>query len=138
MTADDFKIFRKIVIRLILDTDLQRHFEIVKHHEKIQYDDFEDDEKRLSCLSLCLKCADIGHGAKKINLHLMWSRRITKEFYKQGELEEQNQLPVSQLCSKETDLVKSQVGFLSYLGLPMYSTLAETLQSDSFNNQCLV
>lgn len=29
MKPDEFKIFRKVVIRLILDTDLQRHFKII-------------------------------------------------------------------------------------------------------------
>ena len=63
--------------------------------------EFEIIEKRLATLSICLKCADIGHGAKELVLHKMWSRRITLEFYNQGEWEEKVGVPVSQLCSRE-------------------------------------
>lgn len=30
---------------------------------------------------------DVGHGAKEIKLHKLWSRRIIEEFFLQGDLE---------------------------------------------------
>lgn len=40
----------------------------------------EEVNKTLS-LSIAIKCADIGHGAKALPLHKMWSRRIVEEFF---------------------------------------------------------
>jgi len=40
-----------------------------------------DDENKLLALSIALKCADVGHGAKTSELHKLWSRRILEEFF---------------------------------------------------------
>jgi 3',5'-cyclic-nucleotide phosphodiesterase/cAMP-specific phosphodiesterase 4 len=69
---------------------------------------------------MAIKSADIGHGAKTLKLHKVFSRRIIEEFYNQGNLEKQNGLPVSQLCDKTKSVAQSQLGFLNHLVMPLY------------------
>ena len=56
-------------------------------------------------MSVVLKCADVGHGAKELNLHKLWSRRIIEEFYNQGDLERKNKIPISPLCDRSTNRI---------------------------------
>jgi 3',5'-cyclic-nucleotide phosphodiesterase/cAMP-specific phosphodiesterase 4 len=41
-----------------------------------------NDKHKLTALEICLKCADIGHGAKKLSIHKIWTAQITKEFFR--------------------------------------------------------
>lgn len=55
--------------------------------------------------------SDIGHSAKVFDLHKRWSARIMEEFFRQGDREKEQSLPVSFLCDRETvDVNKSQLG----------------------------
>mmetsp|Transcript_28501 Transcript_28501/g.61619 ORF Transcript_28501/g.61619 Transcript_28501/m.61619 type:complete len:97 (+) Transcript_28501:147-437(+) len=57
----------------------------------------------------------------------MWSELITKEFYRQGDMEKQRQLPVSPFCDRDKDdIIQSQTGFFSYVVLPFFE-VATTL-----------
>jgi hypothetical protein len=40
-------------------------------------------KSRLMLLKMGLKCADVGHAAKHLELHKAWSLRIIEEFYRQ-------------------------------------------------------
>lgn len=70
-----------------------------------------------------LKCADIGHGAKTLELHKKWSRRIIEEFYRQGDNEIKHNLPISPLNDRKNSVSKSQEGFLVHIVLPLYEAL---------------
>jgi len=80
-----------------------------------------DDAQRLEALKIAIKCADIAHGAKLLEIHKKWTGLVTKEFFSQGDKERKMGLPVSQLCDRETIVIaNSQKGFLSYLVLPIF------------------
>jgi hypothetical protein len=50
------------------------------------------------------------------------------EFFMQGDLEKQENLPISFLCDrKTTNVAESQPGFLSYIVLPLFKTLQEIM-----------
>jgi hypothetical protein len=124
ITKGDQLTFRKIVIKTILATDLQKHFEMVKtfraRMEETELPSLEDEKFRLNALELCVKCADLGHGAKKVSLHKEWSGLITKEFYAQGDLEAKHGLPVSSLNDRSGVVSTSQIGFLNALVKPLF------------------
>jgi len=120
----DFQRFRKIVIDLILATDLQRHFSIQADY-RVDLEDFhktlEDESFRLKTLEMCIKCADIGHAAKETSLHLHWTHLISHEFFSQGDKEASLGLPVSPLCDRSVVLIpKSQIGFLTVMVKPLF------------------
>lgn len=62
-------------------------------------------------LSLVLHCADISHPSKDWNLHYRWTNQLLEEFFKQGDREQEQGLPISPLCDREKTLVaESQIG----------------------------
>eukprot|EP00002_Diphylleia_rotans_P038019 TRINITY_DN8580_c0_g1_i2.p1 TRINITY_DN8580_c0_g1~~TRINITY_DN8580_c0_g1_i2.p1 ORF type:complete len:693 (+),score=111.05 TRINITY_DN8580_c0_g1_i2:123-2201(+) len=80
------KSVRDIVIDLVLATDMAKHFELVnlfKNKVGGQGLNLDDREDKLLMLKILLKCADIGHSAKRLEVHEKWSARITEEFYQQ-------------------------------------------------------
>ena len=42
---------------------------------------------KLLKMQLAIKCADVSHPFRPLELHLEWSRRICEEFFMQGDLE---------------------------------------------------
>ena len=66
-------------------------------------------------------CADLGHGAKQLAIHLKWSSLVLQEFFAQGDKERQLDLPVSPLCDRNTAMLPQvQSGFLSFLVTPVF------------------
>jgi len=49
---------------------------------------------------------DVSHGAKELNLHKRWSRRITEEFFYQGDKEREYNIPVTPLCDRTGNISK--------------------------------
>ena len=91
--------------------------------------EIENETHRLLALSFAIKSADIGHGAKRLMVHKMWTRRICEEFYVQGDLESNYKIRVSPLCDRTKNKVaKSQHGFLTMIVQPLYIVLDEFLQ----------
>jgi len=81
---------------------------------------YQEEDNRFSAMSIALKCADIAHGAKELQLHKRWSRRIVEEFYLQGDREKENGIPVTPLCDRKGKVSNSQQGFLSFICLPLF------------------
>ncbi|KAH8583695.1 cGMP phosphodiesterase A4 [Cryptosporidium sp. chipmunk genotype I] len=126
--AELHKEFRRIVIELILETDMHRHFECVSRfrvrRQAVDWDPYGDAQDRLMLARTCLKAADIGHGALKWNQHYKWCRSVVEEFFLQGDEEKALSLPISPICDREsTDVPKSQVGFLNFVCLPLFQEL---------------
>ncbi|KAH7647415.1 cGMP phosphodiesterase A4 [Cryptosporidium bovis] len=122
------KDFRRIVIELILETDMHRHFECVSRfrvrRQAVDWDPYGDSQDRLMLSRTCLKAADIGHGALKWVQHYKWCKSVVEEFFIQGEEEKALSLPISPMCDRDsTDVPKSQVGFLNFVCLPLFQEL---------------
>ncbi|KAJ1605745.1 cGMP phosphodiesterase A4 [Cryptosporidium canis] len=126
--AELHKDFRRIVIELILETDMHRHFECVSRfrvrRQAVDWDPYGDSQDRLMLARTCLKAADIGHGTLKWTQHYKWCRSVVEEFFLQGDEEKALSLPISPICDREsTDVPKSQVGFLNFVCLPLFQEL---------------
>ena len=73
-------------------------------------------------MKMALKCADIGHSAKRLVLHEKWTARITEEFYRQGDEERRQGLPISPFMDRrKANLSASQLGFMDWIVLPLYT-----------------
>ena len=133
---------RKIILELILDTDMSRHFEILgRFRARItNLDDFGLDllENKIVVLSMAMKCADIGHSAKIGDIHERWTALICEEFFRQGDIEKERKQEISMYCDRfNTDVPKSQAGFIKNIGIPLYEALCYYLKSDAINVCCL-
>ena len=85
-----------------------------------------------------LKCADIGHSVKYTPLHLKWTALVCEEFFAQGDLELSKKQAVSMYCDRNnTDIPKSQMGFIRNICMPLYEVWAKYLNSEVINSTSL-
>ena len=133
---------RKIVLNLILDTDLSRHFEILgrfraKTSDLTDFDSQSYENKQL-IFSMALKCADLGHSAKNVDLHQKWTALICEEYFRQGDLEKLRKQEISMYCDRDTtDVNKSQASFIKNICLPLYDTWNGFLNCDVIRVTCI-
>ena len=141
--TDNWFSVRKIVIEMILSTDMQKHFEILgvakaKYTNSLQPYDLNESEVKLDIFKLGIKCADLGHAAKDIEIHNKWCGLLIQEFFDQGDKEKELGMPVSMYCDRETtDISKSQAGFLNNVVLPVYCALSAILRSGDIDLHCV-
>jgi hypothetical protein len=83
-SVDDWMLVRRIIVEMILGTDMSKHFEMVGNF-RARYLTTENDlsnfDEKLSVLKIGIKCADVGHAAKEIELHEKWSILVCEEFF---------------------------------------------------------
>ena len=66
----------------------------------------------------------MGHNTKKFKISLKWVELLSNEFWLQGDKEKKMNLNVSFLCDRDnTDVPKSQVGFIGGFILPTFNYL---------------
>lgn len=135
---------RKLIIELILATDMGKHFEIMGYFNSkylsisSELPDLSDPEFRLDQYKMAIKAADIGHAAKALDLHEKWCQLVIQEFFSQGEIEKSLGIPVSMYCDKDTtDISKSQSGFIKNIVLPLFSDLNKVMNSLKIEEQCI-
>lgn len=124
ISSAEHSVVRKIIIDLVLATDLSTHGEVVQQFNTTvaggNMDLSKDDNRRLA-LKMALKCGDLNHAAKPIALHKIWSMKVTEEFYRQGDMERSAGLEIGAFKDRATaNLPKSQIGFMNFLVSPMY------------------
>ena len=141
LTWENWVLFRKVVVDLILATDMMRHFELLNTFKarfagkEPVWDDFDD---RLSLYRLCIKCADVGHAAKCTALHESWTWKVVEEFFHQGDLERTQHMPISAFCDRNNaDVPGSQAGFLLNIVRPMFEAVNVVLRSEGVTVHCL-
>jgi hypothetical protein len=136
LDGSDWVGIRRIIVEMILATDMAKHFELLgQFRAKItssgEQHDLTNNDERLFILKFLLKCSDIGHAAKSVDLHEQWSLKVCEEFFAQGDIEKANNMPISMFCDRETtDIAKSQAGFIQNLVLPLFDVVNNYLNSD--------
>ena len=136
LNSEDWVCSRRIILEMVLATDMAKHFEILgKFRTRVlmlndlTYDKLED---KLFIFSTALKASDIGHSAKNNDLHQKWSKLVMEEFFRQGDLEKSKKLPVSMYCDRtNTNIGKSQAGFLRNICLPLYEVWVKFLNTEN-------
>jgi len=82
-------------------------------------------------MQVIIKCSDLSHPARSKHLHIKWSELVTEEFYNQGDRERRIDLPRSMFMDRyKPDLPTSQVGFVSFLALPLWTAYANAINDD--------
>ncbi|KDO34481.1 hypothetical protein SPRG_00545 [Saprolegnia parasitica CBS 223.65] len=125
---------RQMIIQLVLATDLAKHVQHVNHLKSKTYGTtaetrYLDDDYTMRTL---LMMADIGHAMQPFELHQKWANLVQEEFYRQGDLEAAQKLPISPLCQRKdasaTKFAKSQLGFFEFIVMPLYSIAAAVVE----------
>lgn len=131
LSVEEFKEFRKIVIDLVLATDLQQHFDLVgslRTRMASKSINVNNNDDLMLHLKLAIKVSDLGHCAKHVGIHQNWTGRIMEEFFMQGDREKAAGLPISAFMDRETTVkAKSQRGFFDFLVQPLFSVWVDAV-----------
>ena len=130
LSKEDRSTFRKNLVNNVLSTDLSKHYLILKKFESQIETGYNlgDEQNRQMALAVALKCGDVGHSSKTLELHKIWSRRVTEEFWNQGDHEARLGIPVTQLCDRKINIAKSQDGFLNFVALPLFEGFGKFIE----------
>lgn len=85
-------------------------------------------DQKLQLLNSVLHAADISNPCKPRSIMLGWTKRISLEFWAQGDEERQLGLPVSPMCDRASGMLSvpnGQVGFINFVVAPYLRRLAE-------------
>jgi len=142
LVVEDWSHVRKVVIEMVLHTDMGKHFEFLGQFRtratSISDISLDSNEDKTFVLSIALKSADLSHAAKNDDLHRKWTDLVCEEFFNQGDKEKSLGQPVSMYCDRETtDIPKSQAGFIKNICLPLYEAWLNFLGSPEANVNCL-
>jgi len=126
LTTAEYLDVRRMTVDLVLTTDLKQHFEFLTHFKSTNLPSSPPEvihtpASRLLMMKMSLKCADVGHTAKSLPLHLKWTERVIEEFYRQGDEERRLGLPISPFMDRQkANVPAAQIGFIEFLVIPMY------------------
>ncbi|KAI6653519.1 High affinity cAMP-specific 3',5'-cyclic phosphodiesterase 7A isoform X2 [Oopsacas minuta] len=112
-----------IINHLILATDMEQHRTYMEKFNVCVATGLNMKDKKTKILTLCIaiKCADISNGCRPWIVCKSWAENIMGEFFIQGDIEKEMELPISPLCNREQEKIpQSQVGFINYVLLPLF------------------
>jgi cAMP-specific phosphodiesterase 4 len=130
---------RRLIITIILGTDMAHHFEQISktqvfvevHGEdtkafcaglKDEVDCLKEDKNRLFVLELVLHCSDISNPFKPFELCAKWADLVVEEFCRQGDRERSEGMEISPMCDRAAlNLCNMQMGFIEFVVAPLIS-----------------
>ena len=137
-TGDDYRKMWNLFIQLILATDMAKHFDLLKQFNALKDDEtftMEKLEHRLLLMQLVLKCADVSNVSRPFDLADKWCDVLCEEFFRQGDLEMANGMEYTSPLNDRAhlDKPKSQIGFYTFVCLPLYQATARGIPALQIN-----
>ncbi|ETM99460.1 hypothetical protein PPTG_18713 [Phytophthora nicotianae INRA-310] len=151
MKDKPYREIRKAIIEMVLSTDLSMHLQLVGNLKALLLQEAtalaagvgtglggvvpapKPVTDPMMIMKVVIKCADIGHAAKKRKLHVIWSALIIEEFFLQGDNERANNSDISPFMDRHSEnSAKNQVGFFEFIVLPFYDTVAQVIFAPEF------
>nr|XP_021208255.2 uncharacterized protein LOC101739482 isoform X3 [Bombyx mori] len=127
---EELKIHLKV---LIMATDITRQHDYLSRFKKLLDTntlDMRIQEHRILVLQIALKCADISNPCRPWSVSQKWSVKVCEEFFRQGDYEKMLDLPVTQLCDRDsTSIPKIQTGFFKFIVTPLITEWNRFLDS---------
>lgn len=127
LTESQYGHVRRRMIAMVLATDIGLHFtELSFFKTKMNSKDFLSGkgENRQTLLNILLHAADISNPSRPEPVYFTWVPLIMEEFFRQGDVEKSQNLPMSMFYDREsTNIPKCQVGFIDVLVLPLFKAL---------------
>ena len=133
--------FRKIVIDLVLATDMSKHMTLLADMKTmletnhftstgdLKLDDYSD---KMLVLQTMVHCADLSNPAKPLPLYIKWVDLVMEEFFQQGDRERKLDMEISPMCDRSNSAIeKTQVGFIDFVIRPLWETFADLVNPDA-------
>ena len=126
---------RDLIIATILSTDMAVHFKNVDRLSAAlsagDLDLSKRDDKSF-ILEILVHSADIANPCRTESIYRKWTDRVMEEFYKQGDLERDREMTITNFFDRESPNVpKCQIGFINFVVLPLFNVVSEVLGSPS-------
>ncbi|KAJ3142635.1 cAMP-specific 3',5'-cyclic phosphodiesterase 4D, partial [Irineochytrium annulatum] len=139
-TLEDRKAIRKMVIAMVVATDLTKHFHYIntlKSKLAASSVKFEEPADRSLILDVAIKCADLSNPTRGLEISKKWAVLVLEEFFNQGERERELGLPVSMFMDRaETNIPKCQMGFIDLMVEPLFEVWSQCVALD-VSQECL-
>merc|ERR1719317_1127563 len=116
-------IIRGSTIQSVLMTDMKRHGEHVKQLQELIEQSWSPSEliDPVKLISYALHISDLSHPTKRFDIHMEWSKGLSKEFLEQGDKElELGMEPGALFDRRKVNMEKGQIGFIDFIILPLW------------------
>ena len=143
LTKDDWQKLRKLVIDIVLATDMSKHMtllsqmrtmmetQLVNNNNAAGYLYLDNYNNKSLVLQNMVHCADLSNPTKPLVIFSRWTTLILEEFFRQGDEERKQSLNISPNCDRHSVLVdESQLGFIDYIVRPVWETWADLVHPD--------
>jgi len=134
LDAAQRKEVRKIIIMVVMGTDMTFHFAMKAEFDKMaprlreKAPAVADQKDRDLMLKTFLHAADVSNPAKRWDVCKRWSDMVCEEFFAQGDLEKAERLPVSMNCDRDTTFQDElSMNFSDFIVGPFYMSIANLL-----------
>jgi hypothetical protein len=128
MDNDQYRTFRKLVINMILSTDMATHMDLLNAFRQKKLSPelvLTNEDNKALFLRVCIHTADVSNPTKPLTTYLEWTRRVMEEFALQGVDELNVGLVCSPFCDAGASVSKCQLGFIKFVVRPMFEVLSE-------------
>lgn len=121
-----------LIIALILTTDMGKHHSTLERINK-RLDEGplkpDNEQDRFMMMELILKCSDISNVSRPFELADKWCDVLCEEFFRQGDLEKTSGMEYTSPLNDRAhlDKPKSQIGFYTFVCLPLFQTAARAM-----------
>lgn len=149
LKGEDYRIFRKRMIKCILATDMIFHakqFSFLKltiekysiskgnnSNQIIKGDKMELFNIQQDFLDIIMHACDISNPTKPYDIYTHWADKVMEEFWMQGDKEKALGMSVSFLCDRNsTTKAQGQVGFIEGVVTPYFVALVEIFPGLNF------
>lgn len=86
-------------------------------------------DQQILLMQVLVKAADISNVTKPFHVSKGWAQLVTEEFFRQGDKEKAKGHQILPMFDRtlNTELAKGQIGFISFIASPYFSTIVETV-----------
>ena len=129
LNVKDYKSFVKCIEKLILATDISMYLKNRASYQSLVESgayDWNIEEHRIKFMSMCMTASDLSAIIKPWPIQQATAEIVYSEFYEQGDMEKEFGHTPGELfdASKSENLPKMQIGFINFICLPVYESLA--------------
>jgi hypothetical protein len=139
LEREKFDKIRKMVIMLVLATDMTQHFSKLgklktrvqqAQNEKTPFPEVGKVEDKELIMENVLHACDISNPARRTRIYLIWTDKVLKEFFLQGDYEKARGFAVSNFMDKHTtNIAKMQIGFINFVVTPLFQGLRDVFSA---------
>ena len=140
LTENQSKMLRKIVVDIVLKTDMAVHFTMLNSFTEY-LDNYGanveewDEEGRTLARAMIVHTADLTNVSRPTHLATQWGTRVVDEMWRQGDEEKRIGKALSPLCDRETTSVASaQVGFSNFIVKPLLEQVGRVMDVGFLNS----